>query len=328
MERALHDMTSAFTDAGDRVDIWAPKDLGGTWAIDPARFHRIARWRVRGARYRGHPMMETLLHAAQPVRRRLSPRYDLYFGFRWGTSLADLVRADRRWISPSGSLLTPELLARHDAVAMQAPGNVELVPAGFPTVLLPPPLLPLADDSHRPPGLPDQYVLTVFNPYSPVKGAAEMHSLLATSPVPVVWCISDETMAVEAPEDLRGDPRLVVKHNLSRSELRHLYEHAYAYVSLSVSEGFGWAIADALRYSRRVVSRRVGVLGFDEALQPGVTLLDDAVGVAGLDWDALETAVAPEGGRDLDWLSADSFRARVEDLLGNSPCSGGDACWS
>jgi hypothetical protein len=311
MERALHDLTSAFVSGGDRVDIAATRDLAGTWAIDPEQFERLAPWRTRGDAHEGNAAVGALIRAARPIRRQFSASYDLHIAFRWGPHMARIVRAGQQWINPAGEALAAEQIDDYDAVLLEAPNNIGLAPLGTRTVLLPPPLLPLSDTSDRPPNLPEEFVLTVFNAYSPAKGAADLRTLLDVSPMPVVWCTSSGTLRVEMPADLDGHPRLTVVREPSRAQLRYLYEHAYAYVSLSVTEGFGWAIADGLRYSPRVVARRVGVLSFDEALEPGVTLLDDTLGVAGLDWDVLDGALAPAGGRNLDWLSADAFRARV-----------------
>jgi glycosyltransferase involved in cell wall biosynthesis len=315
IERAVHDVTSVFAGFGHRVDIAAQRTLGGTWAIDPERFHAVPRWRIRGAGMHHRKSIDLPLRAARPLRRQLSPRYDLHLGFRWTQDINRVVRADCRWITPSGYPLTPDEMSTYDAAALEAPDNLRFVPPGVPAILLPPPLLPLADEAERPSGLPEQFILTVFNPYSPVKGLDELRSFLGTTPLPVVWCLSSGTLPVEVPPDLVDHPRLVVQRDMTRPQLRYLYEHAFAYVSFSRSEGFGWAIADGLRYSPRVVARRIGVLSFDEALQPGVTVFDGQQGVAGLDWGALEHDVAPIGGRNLDWLSAEAFHDRVMNLL-------------
>jgi hypothetical protein len=315
MERALHDMTIALAGAGDRVDIDALRTVPGTWTIDPDRFQRVPTWRMRGAGRSASDPGARLLRIARPVRRAVSPHYDVHIGFRWSRDITGLVRATRQWVNPSGLPFTPADLAPYDAAAMQAPDNTRLVPVGMPTVLLPPPLLGLADSADRPSGIPNDFILTVFHAQHAIKGGAELASLVETSPLPVVWCTPANAPTVGVADGLIGHPRLIMVHEPTRAQLRYLYEKAYAYVSLSLHEGFGWAIADALRYTPRVFSRRVGVLSFDEALQPGVTVLDPERGVSGVDWDSAESNVAPTDGRDLEWLSARAFRERVVDLL-------------
>ena len=316
MERALHDMTMAFIEAGHRVDISAPREKPGTWGVDPDCFHRVPRWRTRGVTDGASGWRPLLLRAARPVRRVLSPHYDLHIGFRWTRNINPLIRADRHWVNPSGNVMTWEDFADYDAVAMQAPGNTIFLPDTMPRVLLPPPLRPLATRCDEVAGLPDQYVLSVFNSARDAKGGVDLATLVEQSPLPVVWCTGAASPNHGVPDNVLRHPNLITLREPSREQLRFLYEHAFAYVSLSISEGFGWAVADALRYTPRVVSRRVGVMSFDEALQPGVTLLDDTLGAAGLDWEALSAAAAPTVGRDLDWLSSGSFCRRVQTLLG------------
>lgn len=315
MERAVHDMTKSFVANGHRVDIWAPKVLPGTWGVDDALFHRVPAWRGRGGHDSTSNVRERVVHALRPVRRALSPRYDLHIGFRWTLPVAPLIRADQHWVNPSGVEFAPEDLRYYDAVAMQAPDNIGLVPAGTRTVLLPPPLLDLAAESESVAGLPDEYVLTVFNARHGIKGGADLGELLERSPLPVVWCTAKDSPTEGVDDRLLDNPRLIQLREPSRGQLRHLYEHAYAYVSLSLTEGFGWAIADALRYTPRVVARRVGVMTFDEALQRGVHVIGGS-GISGIDWDAVSAGSMDPEQRDLEWLSAASFCRRIEHLLG------------
>lgn len=316
MERALHDMTMALVANGHRVDITAPRVVPGTWGIDPEQFRSVPRWRVRGAAAGGSEARRKLLRAARPLRRGVGVRYDLHLGFRWTTNINALIHAEQHWINPSGNVLGVEEFADYDAVAMQAPGNVIFLANGLPTVLLPPPLLPLSNDAERVPGLPDEFVLTVFNSRREAKGGVDLATLVKTSPLPVVWCTSTDSPGFGVDDEIYTHPMLTVLREPSRRQLRWLYEHAHTYVSLSHSEGFGWAIADALRYTPRVVSRGVGVMTFGEALQDGVHLVDTEMGVAGIDWDAVTAGSMDPEQRDLEWLSAASFCRRIEHLLG------------
>lgn len=315
MERALHDMTMALVANGHRVDISAPKVIPGTWGIDPEHFRAVPPWRTRGAAMLGSDARRTLLRAARPVRRSIGVRYDLHLGFRWTRNINALIHAEQHWINPSGNVLGAGEFADYDAVAMQAPGNTMFLADALPTVLLPPPLLPLAGDADPVPGLPAEYLLTVFNSAREAKGGVDLAALVETSPLPVVWCTGAASPGFGVDAGVYSHPRLTVLREPSRAQLRWLYERAYAYVSLSHSEGFGWSIADALRYCPRVVGRQIGVLTFDEAVQRGVHLVPEADGVAGIDWDAVAAGSVNPAERDLEWLSAASFCRRIETLL-------------
>ncbi|HNQ06291.1 MAG TPA: hypothetical protein PKH97_03800, partial [Tetrasphaera sp.] len=196
-------------------------------------------------------------------------------------------------------------------VAMQAPDNARLA-AGGPTVLLPPPVLPLPAPTAPGVDLPESYLLTVFNAYGAVKGLDDLTAFLARTRLPVVWCHSMRTADFDVPEALAQHPLLVHVDDPSPAQLRYLYEGCAAYVSFSRSEGFGWSIADALRYSPAIVAREIGVLTFPEARAYPVQIVDD---LTQIDWGWVARQHRPDGPRDLAWLSPAAFRARLVDLV-------------
>ena len=313
VERAMFSILSAL--AEDDVDVVVRRRLGGhlSEVAGQPRVHTIRNWRWRGAsRQSGLPgfLMQRVVN---PVRRRLLPEYDLYLQLFHGISLTPVVKASVKLLVPAGNSVSVSEAEQFDHVALEAPGNTRFVPPGFSSLLLPPPVLPLSDESVRPAvPLPKDYFLTVFNPYSPLKGSDDLRRALSSAPFPVVWCHSQRTLSFEIPSDLAEHPRIIHVDDPTPAEMRYLYENSRAYLSFSRSEGFGWSIADALRYSRAVVSRRVGVLSFEEA-----TALRRVVPVSepwSVDWSSI---AGREGEPDaaLAWLSPERFRERLAALV-------------
>lgn len=297
----MHGMLHALRD--DEVDVVIAHNMGGEWAQIPpnARVHMRTSWRWRA------PSRLAGRIALNPIRRGISKPYDVAIMQRWAQDVLSTSRSRIRLVIPSGNPLRG-FRAPFDFVAMQAPDNVKFVDPGTPTLLLPPPLLPLATSSVAPNvGLPAEFFLTVFNPYGAVKGANDLLKAADEAPLPIVWCHSRRTLSFSVGEELLHHRNIIHVDDPSPSELRYLYETCKAYLSFSVSEGFGWAIADALRYSPAVVSRRVGILSFPEAGQEGVHLL--AQGWR-FDWEILnKETVKPR--RNLDFVSAEKFREKL-----------------
>ncbi len=184
-------------------------------------------------------------------------------------------------------------------------------------VLLPPPYFDLAARSASVPGIPAEFFLTVFNPYGDVKGLPDLRRALESTPLPIVWCRSNSTAAAEVPPELLHHPLLVHAVDLTVEQLRHLYERCTAYLCFSRTEGFGWAIADALRYSRAVVSRRLGVLTFPEAVADRrVHLVPEADWA--FDWHSLSVPSSASDPSQFSWLSAERFRRDATALIGSA----------
>lgn len=308
-ERALFSILQALD--ADRVDVVIRHRLDGHLATvgRDTRVLTIRDWRWRGAARRSGPLGALMQRVINPIRRRLLPEYDVYLQFLSGMNLATAVSARVKLLVPSGNEI-PEWVAQHfDHIALQAPDNVKFVPASVSSVLLPPPVLPLSHEAIPPEiELPPEYFLTVFNPYDPVKGLDDFARALSSAPQPIVWCHSQRTLRFEIPRELSEHPRIIHVDDPSPAELRYLYENAWAYLSFSKSEGFGWSIADALRYSRAVVSRKVGVLTFPEAALPRVIQAAEPWGV---DWSLVNDVGSSAPDVELDWLSPVQFRERL-----------------
>lgn len=247
-----------------------------------------------------------------PLRRRLTQHYDVYLQFHAGPNVGGAVDAAVRLLIPSGNPIDEVRARGFDYVALQAPDNADLVAEGILTVLLPPPLYELSPVS-EPPGieLPEEYYLTVFNPYGPVKGTEDLARVIDHAPHPIVWCHSQQTVRFDIPVPLLGHPNLIHVVDAEPSQLRYLYENCLAYLSFSKSEGFGWSTADALRYSPSVVSRKIGILSFPESASAAVYGVSDEWS---FDWGDLRDHDLPQS-QDLGWVSPREFRERVEALV-------------
>lgn len=307
-ERALHSILRAL--AHDNVDVVVRRQLDGPLSTTPpsTTVYPMASWRWWGAALDVGWKGRLVRGIINPVRRRLQPAYDVYLQSLTGPTLAPTVRAKVKLIIPSGFPIPEAKMAHFDYVAMQAPDNVRMAPAGAATVLLPPPLYELADHSQPPPvELPDGYYLTAFNPYDPVKGVEDLSRALRDTPKPIVWCHSQRTLSFTIPDELARHPRLIHVDDPIPAQLRYLYENCLAYLSFSKTEGFGWSLADGLRYSTAVVTREIGVFSYPQAWQEGTIRVSEPWSV---DWGSLPSARRTVA-RDLTFLSPEHFRARL-----------------
>lgn len=115
----------------------------------------------------------------------------------------------------------------------------------------------------------NQYYLTVFNPWGRVKGLDDFLAFATNFDGQIVWCHDDSsTKTLELTEDEFLYKQITHLKNVqilicpSGKQLETLYQHCSGYVCFSKYEGYGWAIADAIRYRKPICSRRVGVLSY------------------------------------------------------------------
>lgn len=316
-ERALHSVLMALQE--DHVDVVVRTRLDGPLSVVPAgvRVYSYSDRRWWAAGHRTGTKGWAIQRLLNPIRRLVLPRYDVLLRSFNGPGLETLTHARLRLVVPSGNVLDARTARDYHYVAMQAPDNVLFVPDGQPVTLLPPPLMPLPPATAPPIDLPDEFVLTVFNPYDAVKGMAEMAQVADTAPMPIVWCHSRRTVNFDIPVTLAQHANIIHVDDPSQGELRFLYERCSAYLSFSKAEGFGWSIADALRYSPGVISRKIGVLTFPQAVEEcpvqTVTAFDE------IDWAWVANQRRPETPRELAWLSPQAFRTRLSDLIVSAP---------
>lgn len=125
----------------------------------------------------------------------------------------------------------------------------------------------------KPVALPPRYFVTVFNPYSDkLKGGDVVYRAADHAALPIVWCYSDQS-GLKFP-GMKDHSNVIHLKNLSQEELYYVYEHAYAYISFSHSEGLGWAIAEAFYSGLPIITREVGVVTYIKN-QPGVFVYHD-----------------------------------------------------
>ena len=191
-------------------------------------------------------------------------------------------------------------------------GQRAVRPRSIPSVALLPPVMAAAESQAPGEDLPDQYVLTVFNAYHGIKGGELMRDVATACPFPIVWCFSRRTRHYDVAPYAHDD--IVTIEDATSANLRWLYEHAAAYVLFSRTEGFGWAIADALQYGTPVISRRTGVLSLD-GIDLRVSTYEDRTELARLLEEVTPADPAGRFHRDLDFLRPARFRERLHAVV-------------
>lgn len=312
IERYAHAAAHALSKTAD-VTLVYDEDKSGSWsqlpdsvtAIQSEEFRRATGPRSRRPRW--------LARRGRRTPSILVPtEFDLHLALAKRPALRKIAEARFSLIVPGGKSVGPKTLPFYDAVAAEAPSNMEFLQTAGRVVLLPPPLADLAEAVPPTGDLPDNFLLTVFNPYGPIKGQDVLESVIDELPLTLVWVHSTRTIDFEISTKLRHHRRIVHLDDPSPGQIRWLYERTAAYISFSRSEGFGWAVADALRYSTRVLSRKTGVMSFPEARAlPGVSTYDDADELTA----CLSHERADETPRDLRWLSTVTFAERIEKLI-------------
>lgn len=126
-----------------------------------------------------------------------------------------------------------------------------------------------------PPPVSGEYILSVFNPWGPVKGLDDMLAFVEGCPLPTVWCynatamihqnLSDSRDAIERAENHKN---VIPARNLPLAQIYSFYQGCSGYASFSKSESFGWSVADAISFNKPICARKTGVLSYFPAFQP------------------------------------------------------------
>lgn len=307
MERAVASILTALED--HEIDVLAAEHIRRGYFRKPALGrapHRL-RWRRPVKR---SAVIQQIWAAGQPIMGFRGGPYDLHLHFWNGANLFDLFSADVRVLIPAGAP-APDTERQVDAIWMEAPSNVTLVRDVAKAVVMPPPLLVETSEPEPVPSVSGEFVLTVFNPHGRVKGSDLLASYADRSRFPVVWCHGTATRSWDVDARLLSHPKIVHVVDATRGQLRWLYEQAACYLSLSRSEGFGWAIADALQYGVPIISRDTGVLTVPGLDLRQVQYYEDHGGL-------FDLAVDPPLGkvdRDLSALRPDQYERRVLEWL-------------
>ena len=309
VERLVQEVCRALPD--DHVDVVYRLHLGGELAeLRASVTTRGGRsLRFRGSNSANRLVRSTVRRLIDPLRRRWS-RYDIELALSGGPKVNDAVHARLRLFDACGAFTSmPE---GFDLLWREAPTSDRQRREDQACIVLPPPLAVDPGATQPVDGIPDRFLLTVFNPYGEVKGIADLERIIDTLPLPLVWCHSRATVEFTLPDTLLDHPNIVHFDQLGSAERRWLYQRADAYLCFSRTESFGYAIADALAYSRAVVSRRVGVLSYPEAVHDSVFLVDDEWA---FDWSLLDTVPLGPPDRDVSFMAPERFRSALLALL-------------
>ena len=309
LERLVFELCRAFD--GDKVDVVYRSALGGELgALGP----KVTTRSQRSLRYRGsmssNPAVRMLFRAIiDPIRSRVLSSYDLEIQLGIGAKISGSTRVRCRVLNTCGVLA--DIPGDFDLIWWEAPAAEHPGFNTYPSIVAAPPGVGIIEPAEPVEGIPEQFLLTVFNPHNAVKGATDLERQIDLMPLPLVWCHSPATVGDLIPAELRDHPNIIHIIDGRHGQFRWLYENAQAYVSFSRSEGFGWAIADALVHCRAVISRPVGVLSYPESI-------DDSVFLIGENWDfdwALLNGISDERApRDLHHLAPEVFRTHLLEL--------------
>jgi glycosyltransferase involved in cell wall biosynthesis len=119
-------------------------------------------------------------------------------------------------------------------------------------------------------GLPERYLITVFNPFSKAqKGQEVLFRQAPSSKLPIVWCYNDASGWDFS--HIPATANVMHLRNLSQEELYYVYEHATAYVSFAYYESYGWTLAEAYTLGLPIIARETGLMGYIKN-EPGVYL--------------------------------------------------------
>lgn len=207
--------------------------------------------------------------------------YDLYlyYASRSPVYIGNQLHAKRHAVIPNGNDVRP-IENRFDYVICQAEDGTRYFDKSEKGVLIRPCVIIPVDHTEKAPGLPEDFFLTVFNPYDldrnyddgfkPYKGYDLLYEMADHFAMPLVWCHCDES--VDIAHNIRDHPNIIHMHNLEQEKIYYLYEHCAAYVCFSREESFGWAVADALMYDKPVIARRVGVISSLSSQEKGLYL--------------------------------------------------------
>lgn len=309
-ERAVHAVLNALQ--GEDVTLVMESFLGGDWSAVPAST------RIYFANEHRKPISLSRGQEGNVCRSWSDADvgdlgdFDLHIAYFHGPDVTSETTAKLRLVVPCGNDAS-HFLDRYHVIALEAPDNKLHQSRNTPQVLLPPPLLPLPAPRMPHTEIPHGFFLTIFNPYNPVvKGVDDLLRAAENAPLPIVWCHSERTLKFVIDDSLAKHPNIIHIDDPAASEMRYLYECCVAYLNFSRQEGFGWASADALRYSRQIVTRRIGVYTFPQAKRSGVHITRKNWRAR---WSVLQQQGPPHREEELDWLSPHAYRAALRNLL-------------
>ena len=242
--------------------------------------------------------------------------YDLYFYYAACRPIfiGDYLRVGKKLIISNGNDIR-DIEHLFDYVACQADDSVRYFDDMNKKLDITPCVIIPVKKTEPIEGLPDNYFLTVFNPYDricqyddgmkPYKGYDLIYELADFFALPLVWCHSDQTFPIK--QNIRKHPNIIHMHNINQEKLYYLYEHATAYVSFSREESFGWSLADAIMFDMPIISRRIGIISSLEPKQKGLYLYKNTKDLH----DLLKSANFEKGDYEKDFFSPKLFEKKL-----------------
>lgn len=157
--------------------------------------------------------------------------------------------------------------------------------------------------------VPDNYFLTVFNPFDGEQKGYDLFLKAADhSHYPIVWCFNNTTSVKH--HTLPEHSNIIRMPNLSQEELFYLYEHASAFVSFSTYESFGWTLAESFFSNIPIISRKTGFLDYIYN-QKGIHIYENEQEV--FDYLSLKNLTPPEYSYEL--FEQNSYKKIISKLL-------------
>lgn len=310
VERAVYSTAQVLDDC--EISIFAGKQLGGELMELGEHVQIAPRWRFTPLAPGTRAASRGINRATRSIQRAANGNYDLLLHYGANVTARPYLRAHVAALVLAGA--DPgDVRPDYDYLLAEAPLDERHDQWSTRVQVLPPPLFPLCQRSELPPGIPSEFLLTVMNPWGAVKGADILQEFARQSPLPIVWCMSNQTLsAMSGDIGLPDCVHTVI--NASHGQLRALYEDCVAYVSFSRDEGFGWAIADAYQFGAPIVSRRVGLLRLDDLDFSCIELYNDPAEIV----DLLKRVAGHRFQRRLGALAPEAFRARISALVQNT----------
>ncbi|MBT5855923.1 hypothetical protein HOH87_04735 [bacterium] len=195
--------------------------------------------------------------------------FDLYFQIGpYAPYLMNTFTATQKYLSPAGNSVT-HIEDYFDGILNQTDAGKSLLSDQSKHKVFPPPCFKMTEETTIVSGLPENFYLTVFNPYSCIrtypegekecKGQDLLLDICNSLPHPLVWAYDMRTFSVDFP--IKSLPsNCIPLSQKTQSELSYLYQNCKGYISFSREEGFGWSIADAILHQAQLFTRDIGVV--------------------------------------------------------------------
>lgn len=200
--------------------------------------------------------------------------YDLYIYFAGGgrPELEFKNYSFRKALVDTNGAAIRDIENLFDYIAIQTGNYDRYCDSRDKTVLAFPAVKPFFPKTVKPVEAPDNFFLTVFNPFSQeLKGNDLIFRVAETAAFPILWCFSDKSGWDF--DQVPNHPNVIKMKNLSQEELYFLYAKASAYVSFSHVESFGWSLAEAFYSNLPIITRNVGFITYVKE-QSGISVYE------------------------------------------------------